>query len=1359
ERDVERTPKNFLKGLMGLVPGGNALYEKLEEHNLITEAFNWLNQQLSDLDLSWRRVAREMEEAWDEMSIRYSFSTNLGIVKDHLYSIYRDVKEFGKRIINKTIELVKQAILIPLGEYIRDNTRAWPLVTVLLGEDPITGEKVERNLYNIASGFLMLDPDGEAYLNKLNESGKLQELSDWFDAEVEKLNVNADTITQVFSDAWDLITLDNLLEPLDTFKKIFDLFFGPFERIINFVIAVAMKILTAIKDWLIAQLKEHAHKVPGYPLLTVILGKDPVTQEEVPRTAENFIKGFMSFVPGGLEKFENLKKSGAIDKAFTWLEKAVAKLNLSFEAFLQLFIDLWESFTINDLLDPIGAFEKIINIFAAPVLRIIDFAIEVGLKVLEFIFTGVMGETGARVVNIIKKSRSTFLKVIKNPVGFFGNLLKALVKGFKQFGSNILQHLLSGLAGWLFGALEGAGLTLPEKWDFKGIVSLVMQVLGLTWDRMRKKLVDRLGEKTVARLETAFEFVKILATEGIAGVWQKIMEYMSGLKDKIFEGIRNWVITKIVTIAIEKLATMWNPVGAVIQSIIAIYNTIMFFIERLNQILDLVEAVVNSIANIANGKLEDAANYVEQAMAKTLPVIISFLARLIGLGGISEAIKGVIKKVQDTVDKGIDKVLDWIVKQVKNLIKKGKAAITGMFEWWKTRKGFKAQDGNDHNIYFKGTGKSAKLMVHSEEEHPVENFLNTYSKEKGKDQIPIAKAAYADMIREIEVLDGAYQSGTPAAQQTLIEATKPKVTNAQERLVTALSQMDIDGKAELGKSFIEFGPESGAEKFAIGGPITRIPPDGIVGSPTGGAQILVTEAAERTKRGASRSYVQGHLIGHRYHGPAARNNLVMVPTGVNKKELQQLEDRAGSMMSSGKPFFYGVKAIMHSGTNGDQYFASTLKKIEPTEITTKNADWSETDKRWILKSGAKSWKSLKSGMKVPVVASAAQVDKILATVKSEISAAGDSVPANRTALRKAVRAFKELQISHASIAANFNAEDILTPEGENWSRLSSLIIRTKVQKKSLFLQKPNPAEQQADSMADRIVTGNISTPLASSITPVFGKVHKKCATCEQEQKSAPNSFESQLNSAKGGGKTLDKNTQTEMESGFGADFSGVRVHTGQNAAQMSQSIGARAFTHGNDIYFNSGQYNPESREGKHLLAHELTHTVQQGAAKPKVQAQRGPPSRGSPSIQKKDGTKQSIQRRTGPEVSQTSSGPFVQRGLWDSVTGAAGAVWDATAGAVVDAAGKVVNMTKDMFWSLLDKVAPASLVSLVREISSKGIFGFLKEKITSSLSSIFSGLTGNNEALQTLFDTFGSFSENIISIIEALASGDCGPLF
>ncbi len=81
-----------------------------------------------------------------------------------------------------------------------------------------------------------------------------------------------------------------------------------------------------------------------------------------------------------------------------------------------------------------------------------------------------------------------------------------------------------------------------------------------------------------------------------------------------------------------------------------------------------------------------------------------------------------------------------------------------------------------------------------------------------------------------------------------------------------------------------------------------------------------------------------------------------------------------------------------------------------------------------------------------------------------------------------------------------------------------------------------------------------------------------------------------------------------MESRFGTDFSGVKIHTGHTAVQMNQELNAQAFTSGNDIYFNEGKYAPGSESGKHLLAHELTHTLQQSVATavPAVQKQHSP---------------------------------------------------------------------------------------------------------------------------------------------------------
>jgi Domain of unknown function (DUF4157) len=94
------------------------------------------------------------------------------------------------------------------------------------------------------------------------------------------------------------------------------------------------------------------------------------------------------------------------------------------------------------------------------------------------------------------------------------------------------------------------------------------------------------------------------------------------------------------------------------------------------------------------------------------------------------------------------------------------------------------------------------------------------------------------------------------------------------------------------------------------------------------------------------------------------------------------------------------------------------------------------------------------------------------------------------------------------------------------------------------------------------------------------------------------------------GTPIDSSTQSFMSGRFGADFSDVKIHTDNEAVQMSREISAKAFAIGNDIYFNAGQYQPGTTQGKHLLAHELTHTLQhRNSAGPK-QISRTPDSKG-----------------------------------------------------------------------------------------------------------------------------------------------------
>ena len=111
-------------------------------------------------------------------------------------------------------------------------------------------------------------------------------------------------------------------------------------------------------------------------------------------------------------------------------------------------------------------------------------------------------------------------------------------------------------------------------------------------------------------------------------------------------------------------------------------------------------------------------------------------------------------------------------------------------------------------------------------------------------------------------------------------------------------------------------------------------------------------------------------------------------------------------------------------------------------------------------------------------------------------------------------------------------------------------------------------------------------------------VHRKKIQRKAKGESAtvPTTVEQSINSSKGKGESLPANVRQSMGSAMGADFSDVRVHADQGAADMSKALDAQAFTHGKDIYFNRDKYNPSSKDGQHLLAHELTHTIQQGAS-------------------------------------------------------------------------------------------------------------------------------------------------------------------
>lgn len=165
-------------------------------------------------------------------------------------------------------------------------------------------------------------------------------------------------------------------------------------------------------------------------------------------------------------------------------------------------------------------------------------------------------------------------------------------------------------------------------------------------------------------------------------------------------------------------------------------------------------------------------------------------------------------------------------------------------------------------------------------------------------------------------------------------------------------------------------------------------------------------------------------------------------------------------------------------------------------------------------------------------------------------------------------------------------------------------------------------EREADALANKVIgKSDYDRPMQMKNQIKTPAIHRMCTDCENEklqmssmeeeekiqmktldpEPTGHSGFASEeinlsLNAAKGSGKPLSENVSSEFGGKIGYDFNPVKIHTGSKAIQMNTELGAQAFTHGNDIYFNRGKYNPESNKGKHLLAHELTHVVQQNTS-------------------------------------------------------------------------------------------------------------------------------------------------------------------
>ena len=314
------------------------------------------------------------------------------------------------------------------------------------------------------------------------------------------------------------------------------------------------------------------------------------------------------------------------------------------------------------------------------------------------------------IFDFLDRAGDLVMKILKKPLAFINNLMSAVGLGVRSFGENILAHLQKGLIAWLTGALTEAGITLPERFDLLGIFGLVAQILGLTYENVKARIIKKLpGAATVFdMIEKGFALVLKLKDLDFSGLWEEAKAALANLKETVIGGIRNWVITTVIKEGIIWLLSLMNPASAIVKALKVLFDLVMWLIERFEQIKAFVLSVYDGVAKIAAGVLGPAAKAVEDALSRALPVVISMVASFIGLGGVGKAVREVLEKITTPINKVIDKVIDKVVAFARKLLGKVKAGAKkakekiAAFLW--PKKQF-AVEGESHTLFFSKTGE------------------------------------------------------------------------------------------------------------------------------------------------------------------------------------------------------------------------------------------------------------------------------------------------------------------------------------------------------------------------------------------------------------------------------------------------------------------------------------------------------------------------------------------------------------------------------------------------------------------------------------------------------------------------------
>ena len=535
--------------------------------------------------------------------------------------------------------------------------------------------------------------------------------------------------------------------------------------------------------------------------------------------------------------------------------------------------------------------------------------------------------------------------IAADPMKFANNMMTAVGQGFEQFFNRFPEHLLQGIVDWLFSKLGEAGVRLPKDFSLPSIITLFLEIMGITWARIRRLLARHIGEDNVALIEKAVELATVFIEKGPEGIFEMIKEQFNPqvILDAVIQAVKDYVMEALISRVTARILALFNPAGAILQAIEAIYRVLKWIFENAAKIFTLVETLVNGAADILAGNTGGLANAVEAALAGLIAPVIGFLADYIGLGGIPEAIRDAVLGLQQRVEDILDRVIGFLADKAKQLLKAvglgGQQEDSSASEF---EKEFQDIDGSPHELTITLVGNRPDIRVASNDATGVQHQIDDRrraAKDNSAPLSPTQEAALTTAWTQHERLVGlARQYMAADAQQK--QDLAAEIKQIMDLLATNMVEGDAWPDEDVEPTHVEFS-ESGGKKTVIAKPLTRRP-----GNTVGSAAADVLPGwrknvgQQSSGRGGNLTWKRVHLLADKLHGPGNEPaNLIPGDETTNGAMRRGPEKLAYERITRGETLEYTARVKGLDPNNSffpqsPQGVHVTVKKTAPGETET-----------------------------------------------------------------------------------------------------------------------------------------------------------------------------------------------------------------------------------------------------------------------------------------------------------------------------------------------------------------------------------------------------------------------------------------